>query len=38
MKGIFGSLIGILGEGCNFGTNVDLRMIIATVGASEMCD
>jgi hypothetical protein len=37
-KGIYGSLISILGEGCNFGTKVDLRMLIATVGGSEMCD
>jgi hypothetical protein len=37
-KGICGSLIGILGVGCNFSTKIDLRMMIATVGASEICD
>jgi hypothetical protein len=37
-KGIFGSWIGILSEGWNFGTKVDLRMMIAMVGASEMYD
>jgi hypothetical protein len=38
VKGICGSLIGILGVGCNFSTKIDLRMMIATVGASEICD
>jgi hypothetical protein len=37
-KSIYCGLIGILGEGWNFGTKVDWRMMIVTVGASEMCD
>jgi hypothetical protein len=36
-RGICGSWIGILGEGSNFGTRVNLRKKIATVGASGMC-
>jgi hypothetical protein len=37
VKGIFGSLIGNLGKGCSFGRMVGLRMMIAIVGASEIC-
>jgi hypothetical protein len=36
-KGIFGILIGNLGEGYGFGRMVGLRMMIAMVGASEIC-
>jgi hypothetical protein len=37
-KGIYGSWIGILGEGCGVDTNADLRMKIAMVDANGMCD
>jgi hypothetical protein len=36
-KGISGSLIGILGEGCSFGMKVGLRMMTTIVGDNEMC-
>jgi hypothetical protein len=37
-KGIYGSWIGILGEGCGVGTKAGLRMKIAMVDANGMCD
>jgi hypothetical protein len=35
---IYGSWVGILGDGCCFGMKVDSRIMIAKVGSSEMCD
>jgi hypothetical protein len=37
-KGICGSWVGILGEGCGGGTKASLRMKIAMVDANGMCD
>jgi hypothetical protein len=35
-NGIFGNWVGILSDGSNFDTKVDLRMMIMMVGASEI--
>jgi hypothetical protein len=37
-RDIYGSWVGILGDGCCFGMKVDSRIMIAKVGSSEMCD
>jgi hypothetical protein len=37
-RDICSSWVDIMGDGCSFGTKVDLRMIIAKVGSGEMCD
>jgi hypothetical protein len=37
-KGICGSWVGILGEGCGGGTKASLRMKIAMVDANGVCD
>jgi hypothetical protein len=37
-RDICGSWVGILGDGCSFGTKVGSRMMIVKVDASRMCD
>jgi hypothetical protein len=35
---IYGTWVGILGDGCSFGMKVGSRMMIVKVDASGMCD
>jgi hypothetical protein len=37
-RDICGSWVGILGDGCSFGTKVGSRMMIVKVDASRVCD